>query len=221
MKERHSNRRFGDEPVTREQIDEIIESTKDCPSSCDRHGVRIRVITERNEKDLLDGLLVGGTGWVYRAPVVFLLLADRQAYKADGGREIDYNSYIDAGVMVQQMSLVATAMGLHCAFINPNIRDENKQFFYERFTPEGWEERPVFCGAFVFGPPHPDAIEKQRNYEYDPEIASGSTLKSTRTVVRRPIQPVGHIDRGPGFTHSGRAEDCCRNISVTGAGESA
>ncbi len=169
MKERHSNRRFGDEPVTREQIDEIIESTKDCPSSCDRHGVRIRVVTERNEKDLLDGLLVGGTGWVYRAPVVLLLLADPQAYKADGGNEINYNSYLDAGAMVQQMSLVATAMGLHCAFVNPNIREENREFFYDRFTPGQWDEA-VFCGAFVFGPPHPEPIEKTRNYEYDPEV---------------------------------------------------
>lgn len=87
MKERHSNRRFNtDMTVSRELVDELLESVKHCPSSCDRHGVRVRVVTERNEKDLLDGLLVGGTGWVYRAPYVFLLMADPVAYKADGGR---------------------------------------------------------------------------------------------------------------------------------------
>lgn len=170
MKERHSNRRYGDEPITQEQIDELLESTKHCPSSCDRHGVRVRVITERNEKDLLDGLLVGGTGWIYRAPVVFLLLADPVAYKADGGRELEYNSFLDAGVMVQQLNLMATAMGLHCAFVNPNIRDENKEFFYSRFTPEGWESA-VFCGAFAFGHPHPEPIEKHRNEDFNPEVA--------------------------------------------------
>lgn len=170
MKERHSNRRFSDEVITPEEIQEILESTKDCPSSCDRHGVRIKVITERNEKDLLDGLLVGGTGWVYRAPVAFLLLADPKAYKADGGRELHYNSYLDAGAMVQQMSLVATAMGLHCAFINPNIRKENKGFFYSRFTPKGWDDGAVFCGAFVFGHPHPEPIEKTRDYNYEVEV---------------------------------------------------
>lgn len=169
MKERHSNRRFDDKPVEQELIDEIAESTKDCPSSCDRHGVRIRVITQRNDKDLLDGLLVGGTGWVYRAPVVFLLLADPKAYKADGGRELHYNSYLDAGAMLQQMSLVATANKLHCAFINPNIRDENKQIFYDRFTPEGWDGA-LFCGAFVFGYPHPEPIEKERNRDYEVTI---------------------------------------------------
>lgn len=170
MKERHSNRRFDNIAVPGSLVNEIIESTKDCPSSCDRHGVRIVTVTGRNEKDLLDGLLVGGTGWVYRAPVVLLLFADPKAYKADGGREIDYNSYIDAGIMVQQMSLVATALGLHSAFINPNIRDKNKEFFSLRFRPEGWEEGARFCGAFAFGFPHPEAIPKKRDYDYNPEV---------------------------------------------------
>lgn len=170
MKERHSNRRFNtDMTVSRELVDELLESVKHCPSSCDRHGVRVRIVTERNEKDVLDGLLVGGTGWVYRAPIIFLLMADPIAYKADGGRELEYNAYIDAGVMLQQLSLLATAQGLHCAIINPNIRDENKQFFYERFTPEEWESAQ-FCGAFVFGYPHEEPIEKHRNLIDNMEI---------------------------------------------------
>lgn len=76
---------------------------------------------------------------------------------------MEYNAYIDAGVMLQQFSLLATAQGLHCAIINPNIRDENKAFFYERFTPEDWKEGAQFCGAFVFGYPHQEPIEKHRN----------------------------------------------------------
>lgn len=171
MKERHSNRRFNtDMTISKEIVEELLECVKHCPSSCDRHGVRIRIVTERNEKDLLDGLLVGGTGWVYRAPMVFLLMADPVAYKADGGRELEYNAYIDAGVMLQQLSLMATAEGLHCAIINPNIRDENKEFFYQRFTPEDWKEGAQFCGAFVFGYPHQEPIEKHRNLIDDMEV---------------------------------------------------
>lgn len=166
MAERHSNRRFSDDPVGAETISELVDATKHCPSSCDRHGVKIRIVTERNEKDVLDGLLVGGTGWVYRAPVVFLLLADPLAYKADGGRELHYNAYLDAGVMVQQLALLATDIGLHCAFVNPNIRDENKGFFYERFTPAGWDGA-LFCGAFAFGWPHPEPIEKTRDLDFE------------------------------------------------------
>lgn len=166
MKERHSNRRFDSLQVTPELITELTESTKHCPSSCDRHGVKIKHIKDRNDKDLLDGLLVGGTGWVYRAPHVFLLFADPEAYKADNGRELFYNGYVDAGVMVQQLSLVATAQGLHCAYINPNIRDENKKFFYSRFKPGAWENA-LYCGAFVFGWPHPKVIKKKRHLDFE------------------------------------------------------
>ena len=179
MKERHSNRRFDKREVAPELVSEVIASTKHCPSSCDRHGVRIKKAAERNDKDLLDGLLVGGTGWVYRAPIVLLLFADPLAYKADGGRELYYNSYLDAGTMIQQMSLMATALGLHCAYINPNVRDENKGFFYQRFAPEEWMDRyrdeagsrlPVFCGAFVMGYPHQEPIEKDRNLIENMEV---------------------------------------------------
>ena len=162
MQERHSNRRFSNIKVSKETVEELLDSTKHCPSSCDRHGVRVRVCTERNDKDLLDGLLVGGTGWVYRAPVVFLLMADPKAYKADGGRELEYNAYVDAGVMLAYLSLIAQANGLHGSIINPNIRDENKDFFIERFKPEGWDGAQ-FCGAFVFGYAHEDPIPKKRN----------------------------------------------------------
>jgi len=162
MKERHSNRRFDTREVEQSLIDELVEATKHCPSSCDRHGVRIKIITARDQKDLLDGLLVGGTGWVYRAPVVLLLFADPQAYRADNGNELYYKSYLDAGVMLQQMYLVATTQGLHAAFINPNIRAENKDYFYRRFKPETWDDA-LFCGAFAFGHPHPEAIIKERN----------------------------------------------------------
>lgn len=162
MKERHSNRRFDNKVVSKELVEELLESIKHCPSSCDRHGVRVRHVTSRNDKDLLDGLLVGGTGWVYRAPHVFLLFADPRAYKADDGRELQYNAYVDAGVMLQQLSLLATYQELHCAIINPNIRDENKEFFYQRFKPAGWESAQ-YCGAFVFGYKHPEEIEKERN----------------------------------------------------------
>lgn len=169
MEERHSNRRFDNREVDPELRAELIESTLHCPSSCDRHGVKIKPVNTRNDKDLLDGLLVGGTGWVYRAPHIFLLFADPEAYKADEGRELYYNGYVDAGVMVQQLNLVATAQGLHCAYVNPNIRDENKEFFYSRFKPEGWDAA-LYCGAFVFGWPHPNPIKKKRHLDFEATV---------------------------------------------------
>jgi nitroreductase len=165
MAERHSNRRFDDKDVAAAYVTSLIESAKHCPSSCDRHGVRIKVITDRDTKAVLNGLLVGGVGWIYRAPIVLLLLADPRAYKA--GDEVAYMPYLDAGVIVQQISLMATALGLHTAYANPNIRTMNREHFNSLFTPDGWTSGVVCCGAVAVGYPHPEPIHKVRHLDFD------------------------------------------------------
>ena len=145
MKERHSNRMFSDEPLSTEVIDELLETKAYVPSSCDRQAVGTLVVTGRDEKALLGGLLVGGVGWIHRAPAIILLMADPIAYKA--GDEITYMPYLDAGCVIQQLYLTATAMGLHCAYANPNIRKFNEKHFKEQFG-DG-----VYCGAFAVGYP--------------------------------------------------------------------
>lgn len=148
MKERHSNRMFSDERVEQEHIDALLDAKEFAPSSCDRQAVQITVVDDRDKKALLGGILVGGVGWIHRAPVILLLIADPVAYKA--GDEITYMPYLDAGCVIQQLYLTATALNLHCAYANPNIRDMNKQHFSDTFG-EG-----VFCGAFGIGHPYDD-----------------------------------------------------------------
>lgn len=153
MGERHSNRRFSDTEVPDSLIDELKQMKELAPSSCDRQAVQMTVIRDRDQKALLGGLLVGGVGWVHRAPVIILLMADPVAYKA--GDEIEYMPYLDAGCVIQQLYLTATAQGLHCAYSNPNIRENNKDFFHSRFG-DG-----IFCGAFALGYPHESTITKE------------------------------------------------------------
>jgi nitroreductase len=147
MKERHSNRRFSDKEVPEELIEELLEMKNLAPSSCDRKAILPIVVKERDAKALLGGVLVGGVGWIHRAPVIILLFADLVAYKA--GDEYTYMPYLDAGCAIQQLYLTATAQGLHCAYSNPNIREENKDFFNKRYG----GERLLFCGAFAVGFP--------------------------------------------------------------------
>lgn len=145
MKERHSNRMFNDKELTQDIINELLSTKELAPSSCDRQAINLTLVTDRDAKALLGGLLVGGVGWIHRAPAIILLFADPVAYKA--GDEIKYMPYLDAGCVIQQLYLTATAMDLHCAYSNPNIREHNKEHFYKSFG-EG-----IFCGAFAVGYP--------------------------------------------------------------------
>lgn len=146
MKARHSDRMFSDRDVESQKIKELISVVELCPSSCDRHAVSIKVITGRDEKALLGGILVGGVGWVHRAPAILLIIANPKAYKADG--EIDFMPYLDGGVVVQQLGLATAAMGLAGCFVNPNIREINIGHFHKVFG------KGVLCGAFAVGYPY-------------------------------------------------------------------
>jgi len=145
FKNRRSQRVFNNEKITDSQLSQIIDVIDNVPSSCDRKGVTAKPITTRDDKDLLSGLLVGGTGWCYRGQVIFLLVSNELCYKNPAEKEI--MPYLDAGVVIQSVYLACEALNLGCCFVNPNVREANYEFFKERFLSPG--ER--FCGALVIG----------------------------------------------------------------------
>jgi len=142
---RKSQRLFNSEKITATELAFIRRTIDRCPSSCDRHGVRVHAVHDRDEKELLGGLLVGGVGWIHRADIILLLWAARRAYKAVG--EMLYMPFLDAGVIVGNTYLACEALNIGCCFVNPNVRDINKVFFHETF---GFGE-DVFCGALALG----------------------------------------------------------------------
>lgn len=148
MKERHSNRMFSNQEVPEDVIKELLQVIDLAPSSCDRKAVRVKVITDKDQKALLGGILVGGVGWIHRAPAILLITADPEAYKA--GNEKDWMPYLDGGVVSQQLALMATTLGIHGCFCNPNIRDFNKEHYHKIFGPE------ILTMAFAIGYPFED-----------------------------------------------------------------
>lgn len=155
MRERHSDRMFGEGPIDDATRTKLLEVVDLCPSSCDRHGVKVQPVESRDDRELLAGLLVGGVGWLHRAPLILLLMADPAAYK--GGGEVAYMPYLDAGVVVQQLMLRATDLGLASAYTNPNIRAHNVSHFRATFG------HGIFCGAVAVGHRHPES--SARNVE--------------------------------------------------------
>lgn len=145
LDERHSERRFADRELDGPAIHDLTRAVTTAPSSCDRRAVNCLVVTDRDTKALLGGLLVGGVGWVHRAPAVLMLFADPAAYKAGG--EIDVMPYLDAGVIVGQLGLAAAGLGLAGCFINPNVRRDHKPLFEAMFG------HRIYCGAYAAGHP--------------------------------------------------------------------
>lgn len=141
MKQRHSTRIFSDRTVDEKEIKELIESTTMCPSSCDRKGIYEKIVTTRDDKNFLNGVLVGGVGWIHRAPAIILLFGDPLAYK----EKLVYMPFLDAGVVIYHLYLMAEMKGMKACYVNPNVRGDNELFFRNRF---GYD---IFCGAIALG----------------------------------------------------------------------
>lgn len=143
MIDRYSNRIFSDREVEHNKISELVDSIVMCPSSCDRRAISIEAITDRDKKALLGGLLVGGVGWIHRSPVVLLIFADQDAYKA--GDEIMFMPFLDGGVVIYHLYLMAYFLDLSCCFVNPNVRKINHDHFKKVFG------NKIFVGAMGVG----------------------------------------------------------------------
>ena len=142
---RRTQRTFTREPVSQDDIRFLLQAAATTPSSCNRQAIHIRLVEERDDKDILSGILVGGVGWCHRAAVLFLIFADQRAYKA--GDEVKFMPYLDAGVMIQQLCLSATVANLGIGYVNPNIRESNRELFNSRFNPNHF----IYCGALAIG----------------------------------------------------------------------
>lgn len=143
LRSRRSQRTFNHEPISEHELHTILNASTYAPSSCNRHGIGLRVVRDKPTKELLCGLLVGGVGWVHRADTVVLLMADPEAYKSPN--EKDFMHYCDAGFTAMNMWLTAEALNIGCAYINPNIRAENRAYFTSAFGDR------IFVGAVALG----------------------------------------------------------------------
>lgn len=145
LADRRSQRIFITREIEQDKIIQLAEAMAKCPSSCNRQAISARLISDRDGKELLSGLLVGGVSWAHRANRIVLLYADMDAYKSPSER--DFMPYLDAGVMVMTIYLACESMNIGAAYVSPNIREANQQFFETRFGGNNL----LFCGAMALG----------------------------------------------------------------------
>lgn len=145
LRSRRSQRVFDEQfPLGTIERDALYEAVRLSPSSCNRQAIVIQIAFPASLR-VLERLLVGGKGWLDGASLGFLLFADMAAYKSPA--EVDYMPYLDAGCVVENLYLAAEALGLGACFVNPNIREEDRETFQKQFNLKGL----CFCGLMAFG----------------------------------------------------------------------
>ena len=150
---RSSQRIFNNEALPENWLDSVLEAMQQTPSSCARYAVKIKVIEDRDTKQLLGGILVGGAGWVHRAKAIILLVADTTAYKEN----LDYMKYLDTGFTAMSIMLTLETQNIGNCYINPNIRDNHKHIMRELLG----NDNLVFTGSIAVG-----------NYDNKQEVSS-------------------------------------------------
>lgn len=113
---RKSIRKFKDEPISQEAIDNIINAARLSPTWKNQQSCRIVVIEDRETIQKL-GEAVNfnpGRGAYAKAPCVMVLCADPKKSGKNDGK--DYY-LVDAGIVGQQILLAAQAQGLGSVFV--------------------------------------------------------------------------------------------------------
>jgi nitroreductase len=128
---RFSCRAYRNEPVSRSDVERILEAARLAPSACNRQPWRFAVATEAELRARLadEGILPGlGMGWIAQAPVILVLgmkksfLTHRVAPLVS---KVDY-SLMDLGIAGEHAVLQAAELGLGTCWIGwirpPEIR---------------------------------------------------------------------------------------------------
>ncbi len=103
--DRRSVRSYTDEPVSREQITELLHAAMNAPSARNAQPWRFVVITARAKIDKVQELLPFNK-MMLEAPLAIIVSADQEAAATEG------HSYLDCGAAIENLLLEVVNQGL-------------------------------------------------------------------------------------------------------------
>lgn len=166
IKERSSTRGYTREPLTREQINALIEAGLQAPTAANKQEIHFTVLKGDNpilaeleeEKNRLREITAPAHNFYYEAPTVIILSAD-STYRW---------SPLDAGIAVENMALAAEALGLGNLIIGcifDAMRGEKKDYFSKALRfPENYQ----YEIAIAFG--HKAVTKQPHTYDADSQV---------------------------------------------------
>jgi len=154
VKGRRSIRRYKSDVVPKELIEKILDAGRWAPSGGNIQPWKFIVISDRN---LLELIRKVSPGYLGETPLAILVCSDKEkAYKVGGALGRDYLSVSDCSMAVENMLLVAYALGLGTCVVKSFARVAVKEMLE---IPEDIEpELLVIVGYPAYEPKPPVRI---------------------------------------------------------------
>jgi len=183
IRERRSVRRFTEKPVTREQIEAILEAARWAPSWNNVQPWRILIVTDPKRKEALKETLPSinpAAKGFDQAPLLLVLIAERGKSGFYGSAAItDKGDWylFDAGLVAQNIALAAHGLGLGTVHVGALNHGEAGRILG---VPEGFEVIEILPLGHPASPPKaPPRKELEEFVTY--ETFSGEKWQSARS----------------------------------------
>jgi nitroreductase len=151
IKTRQSIRSYKPDPVEPEKLDKILKAASKAPTASNMQAFKVIVVkTAGHEKELNK---IYAREWFVEAPYVLCVCAMKDVYEARKGRR-DF-SEIDAAIVMDHMTLAATALGLGTCWIGAFDPDAAREVLKLDDTLE-----PIILATL--GYPKQPAIKRQK-----------------------------------------------------------
>lgn len=115
LRKRSSVRVFGHEPLSDQELENVLSIAQQAPSQCNRQSVRVHVYRDRARIDGLLSLQGGARGFSESVPTLFVVTSEITAW---GGPQQRNQPYVDGGIYTTMLLLSLDANGFVCCPLN-------------------------------------------------------------------------------------------------------
>ena len=129
IKTRVSVRKFKDKEVSDEIINQVIDSAKFAPSSCNRQALKLLIVKNKEGRAFLGDHVIGGMGFAKNAACLIVVLVDCRQYP----ESFRHLAYIDTGLWTMNLLLKSELLGLSTCPINFLMSKKKQSLFYKKF----------------------------------------------------------------------------------------
>ncbi|WP_409404995.1 nitroreductase family protein [Priestia megaterium] len=148
IKNRRSIRNWVNQDIPDELLNNVIEAARWAPSSCNRQSVKLKIVKEKELRELVTNVSSGGKGFANLAPVLIVLLSDLSVYNLPYERNL---AYVDAALAAQNLMLQAYEEGLGTCYLNWALPvPEADEILYEKLD---IPNRMLIVGVIPIGIP--------------------------------------------------------------------